>query len=183
MGWTSTHAFNYYKDGSINRKAECDTIFDRGDYTIVKSAVKGSTYYAALKNKNTQEISGMVCLTRTSTVDHFNFTYKEIWEDMGPGESNCPKSILDMLTPTQNQYANEWRQRCRNNLSKPNPQKLKIGTKIKFKTPSGTEYVLQKKAPSYGLKRNWWQVITENGNAIGLMKYPVKYLPDKFDIL
>ena len=48
MGWTSYHA-NYYKNGTIDRKRECDNYFDKGNCKILKSAMVGSTYYAAIK--------------------------------------------------------------------------------------------------------------------------------------
>lgn len=33
-------------------------------------------------------------------------------ESMGPYEDNCPKRILELLTPTDNKNANDWRERC-----------------------------------------------------------------------
>lgn len=53
MGWTSYHA-NYYKNnGDIDRKRECDAYFEeglnKGFYKIVRSTMKGSVYYAAVK--------------------------------------------------------------------------------------------------------------------------------------
>jgi hypothetical protein len=32
---------------------------------------------------------------------------------MGPCEAECPAAILDLLTPTDNAHATEWRKRCR----------------------------------------------------------------------
>ena len=53
MGWTSYNATHYSKNGSIDRKAECDSYFthglNRGFYEIVKSSMNGSVYYAAIK--------------------------------------------------------------------------------------------------------------------------------------
>lgn len=34
-------------------------------------------------------------------------------ETVGPRIDNCPEHILDLLTPTDQEWANEWRQRCR----------------------------------------------------------------------
>ena len=48
MGWTSYHA-SYYKNGTVDRKKECDDVFSKGDCKILKSAMVGSTYYAAIK--------------------------------------------------------------------------------------------------------------------------------------
>ena len=54
MGWTSYHATYYKRNGSIDRKAECDAYFleglNRGHYEVLKSAVVGSVCYAAVRN-------------------------------------------------------------------------------------------------------------------------------------
>lgn len=53
MGWTSYHATHYKKNGTIDRKAECDAYFmdglNAGHYRVVKSALVGSVYYAAIE--------------------------------------------------------------------------------------------------------------------------------------
>ena len=52
MGWTEYQASYFYKNGQINRKAECDAYFEeglnRGHYKVLKSTLKGSVYYAAV---------------------------------------------------------------------------------------------------------------------------------------
>jgi hypothetical protein len=60
-------------------------------------------------------------------------------EDMGPCEAECPKQIIDLLTPTESSIANEWRERCRKSLAfraemskKP---KLKPGQLVEFDAP------------------------------------------------
>jgi hypothetical protein len=37
-------------------------------------------------------------------------------ETMGPCESSCPERILKLLTPTDSDYAKEWRARCQKNI-------------------------------------------------------------------
>lgn len=49
----------------------------------------------------------------------FGFCEKHISEDMGPVESKCPKSILQILSPTESEYAREWRGRCWENIDNP----------------------------------------------------------------
>ena len=60
-------------------------------------------------------------------------------ETCGPYNCDCPKAILDLLTPTDSEWANKWRQACRETLAnkaKPNAlNKLPIGTVIKFIAP------------------------------------------------
>ena len=53
MGWTSYEA-NYYKNGRVDRKAECDAYFSRHGneehYKILKSSLRGTVYYAAIQD-------------------------------------------------------------------------------------------------------------------------------------
>jgi len=54
-------------------------------------------------------------------------------ETMGPREAECPAAILDLLTPTQSEYALDWRRRCREftawRASRP---KLRDGDRLTF---------------------------------------------------
>jgi hypothetical protein len=43
---------------------------------------------------------------------------KNMSEDMMPYYFDCPKSILDLLTKTDNEHSNEWRKRCYEQLEK-----------------------------------------------------------------
>jgi hypothetical protein len=129
MGWTTCNAKYYKNDGKVDRKAECDALYtwetDVKEISVVKSRMVGSVYYGAIrvhmKSGDIPDIvTGTVVLTNSGEYknDWFNFGYKSIGEDMGPTESNCPKSILDLLTPTDNEFAIAWRKRCRENLGK-----------------------------------------------------------------
>lgn len=54
MGWTGYMPTHFAKSGNINRKAECDAYFmeglNKGHFSVLKSVMKGSVYYAAVKN-------------------------------------------------------------------------------------------------------------------------------------
>ena len=130
MGWTSQHA-TYYKNGTVDRKAEMDTYFKGEDtvnkkyhYKTLKSAMVGSTYYAAIEKINNEtkerEVFALICLTSVNMSDYFNFSYKDMDETMGPNERKCPIGILNLLTPTDSQWANEWRNDCRKYHEKKN---------------------------------------------------------------
>lgn len=192
MGWTSYHA-EHYKNGKIDRKAECDAYFleglNRGYYDVLKSSMVGSTYYAAVKplkkyggkdeNGNTiaidipveeQRVFAVVFLTSTDRKDYFDFSYKDMSEDMGPYQCDCPKSILDLLSPTDNENANEWRKICyQNHEEKKNKKnntnstsRLPVGSVIKVTMPCRTtlykegDVVTLTKAYGYGRKRPSW---------------------------
>ena len=138
MGWSGTHAKFYKKKGYrtvVDAKAECDDLFahDHGRFKVLKSTMVGSVYYAAIqicknypegtteyKSENLVEIPeekretfGVVILTSVDMKDYFNFSYKEIDETMGPCEDHCPIGIIKLLTPTTSEWANQWRDRCR----------------------------------------------------------------------
>ena len=181
MGWTSYRVEPTYKNGKvfIDRKAECDGHFDKNRCKILKSVMVGSTYYAAVAVDN--EVIAAVTLTRVDNKEYCNFSYKGMDETMGPCEDNCPKGILDLLTPTDDEYANDQRKRCYENLKKkrdPNALgNLPIGSVIKYKGYDGKERTLIKCDAAYQFKRPWWKVVKEN-------KYvPAKYIASNYEVI
>ena len=195
MGWTESTAMFHNKDGSVNRKAECDYYFEgglnRGFYKLIASAMKGSTYYAAamplyeyVKNpdgtetkqpvpENERKVYGFVFLTY---VKKGRFGYKPMSEDMGPGESACPRSVLKHLSPTDNKWAQEWRERCEKNFSLERLGKLPIGTKIRF-TKGGRTITLQKHAAAYQFKKPFWM------NTDEFSYFSKKNIPGNYEIV
>ena len=156
MGWTWYRATHYYPNGGIDRRAECDAYFmeglNRGHYDVLKSTMVGKVYYAAVKKlkkydgcdekgewiysdlpPEEQKVFGAVFITSTLMKDYFNFGYKDMDESMGPGDCDCPKSIIALLSETDNLYALHWRQKCLERCNgKPSLGKLPIGTVIEF---------------------------------------------------
>lgn len=111
MGWTEYPATEWRK-GRINRRAECRKYFEGNEQwgTLLKDAMVGSTWYGAVKLTSTGEVFGMIMLT--SERDRYWFGYKEMDETCGPCHNDCPESILKLLSPTDNEFANKWRQAC-----------------------------------------------------------------------
>lgn len=177
MGWTSYHATHYKANGTIDKKAECDAYFmeglNRGHFEVLKSVMKGNTYYAAVQNKlrkidnhvykpiENGDVWAAIFLVGINNNDYYNFAYKDMDETCGPCYYDCPKSILNLLTPTDNEYANEWRTKCLEKAKQPKLSDLPIGTMIKFTDWSGKEHRVYKHAPSYQFKRPFW--IYEDG--------------------
>ena len=64
-----------------------------------------------------------VFLTRRAR-DEYDFGYKDMEESMGPYEAHCPKRIIDRAsplrntTPDENNFALNWRERCKRNRDK-----------------------------------------------------------------
>ena len=110
MGWTGIRN-TMVQDTSRSRRDLLDHEIETswGNYRVVKSAMKGSTYYGAIMHPNGY-VFGLVVLT---SVDGNEFCYKEMDESMGPYYYDCPATILNALDPTDNETSNEWRSRCR----------------------------------------------------------------------
>lgn len=161
MGWTFDHV-----SGKIDRRAEVDNLLtwtgkseERGEIAerVLKSAMRGSTYYGAVEHtdKNGKFVFAVVALTEVRNNDYFNFGTKIMDETMGPGQRNCPKTILDLLTETDSAFALEWRKNCRENLDRPSLAKIPIGAKIRFHA-FGQEYTAYKMAPNHQFKTAWF---------------------------
>ena len=154
MGWDFCHAKYYKTNGSVDRKAELDERFTWGDHKVIKSSMKGSVYYGAIDFGNGNVVAVIVL---TSGADrnnpYFNFGAKVMDETMHPLYYDCPKAILDLLTETDDWNANEWRDKCRQNLMADKwLSKLNIGDKIIW----CNERVLTKHAPAYQFKTWFW---------------------------
>lgn len=133
MGWTTCFTATEWKYVGgrrvVDRQKECDKMltWDAKDMDgnviavnrVIKSAMVGSTYYAAVERKKadgSREVWAAVFLTCGRSSDGTIWGYKDMDETMGPCEDRCPAKILALLSPTDSKYANEWRQRCRENL-------------------------------------------------------------------
>jgi hypothetical protein len=160
----------------------------------------GSVYYAAVQNlvrytgKDAdgspvyvkipdieRETWAAVFLTKTDARDYYNFCYKDMSEDMGPAEASCPASILRLLSPTDSEWANEWREKCRKHIDeKKNPNALSnlpVGTVIQYVRRSGETIELYKHPAAYQFKRPFWYC--ESGNYY----VPAKRIPDNYKVI
>ena len=136
-----------------------------------------------MKNPETEpekyRVFAAVVLTRTDTKEYYNFYYKDMDETCGPYECNCPKYILDMLSPTNNEYANKWREACYKNLKRDKNSlgKLPTGTVIKYTRHDGKEITLYKHEAGYQFKRPFWMLIDNSGYIAA------RYIPKNFEII
>lgn len=189
MGWTSYHA-EFYKNGTVDRKKEIDKLWTQKEsekypeLNVLKSRMIGSTYYAAIEEKEngiTKQIFAVVVLTSVNMKDYFNFSYKDMGESAGPYCYDCPKGILDLLTDTDNEYAIHWRNKCRENIHKKKEKLTKgtlpIGSIIRFKKYNGEVVVLEKMPSMYQFRRSWWYCADSN------TYFPLGHIPDKFEII
>lgn len=111
MGWTAGHFQGTYT-------ARAAIAFGLGEEfapRTVEAVCCGATIYAAIRSPDGCGVAGLVLLTERR--NGLLFT-KPILENMGPAEDGCPASILDLLTPTDNEAARDWRQRCWNRIGR-----------------------------------------------------------------
>ena len=73
-------------------------------------------YYRGYKTDD-GDIFAMVLAVDTSDLRSNHQIYWRLdTEFVGPIYNHCPAALLKLLSPTECEYANEWRQRCRQNL-------------------------------------------------------------------
>lgn len=128
MGWVHCFDGRRKPDGTVDRRFECDRICtwecrdEDGNVTtsgrVLKSAMVGSTYYAAVQNHKGDVWAAVFLTCGRTRHDGTAWGYKDMDETMGPCEAKCPASVLALLTPTDSGNANEWRERCRQNIAK-----------------------------------------------------------------
>ncbi len=193
MGWTSYHA-THYKNGKVNRKAECDAYFteglNEGFYRLEKSTMIGSVYYAAVTGlkrynegkkedvpKDEQHTFGVVFLTSVDSKDYYNFSYKDMDETCGPFCYDCPESILKLLSPTTSEFAQKWRDGCRKHRKlRKALNDLPVGSVIEFERVDGTKRYV-KHAPAFQFKKPFWY------NPEGHSYIPNKNIPDGYCVI
>ena len=112
MGWSGVH-FDEKIRTAKEKKMAMDYEVNDGLNEVIKSSMVGNVYYAAVKKLKTGEVYGLVGLVRVKNTDFINFRYKLISDIEGPVEAKCPRSILALLSPTDNELANNWRNRCK----------------------------------------------------------------------
>jgi hypothetical protein len=116
MGWTYTNKDKHVSAGEYIKSELLVWNNPDAKYTLLDGGVvKFRTYYGAVERidlkTNERRVFAVVILLNYAKGYH-NFGYKDMDESCGPVESNCPERILKLLTPTDSEYANEWRQRC-----------------------------------------------------------------------
>lgn len=94
---------------------------------IIDFALRSNAAYAAIRRDGKVEAAVIKYNKEGDSI-----TTKVMHECEMPYYFDCPKRILNKLSPTLNQHAIEWRERCKAKASK---ARLKIGQKIKLDKP------------------------------------------------
>lgn len=132
---------------------------------VLRSSMVGQVYYAAVQSYEAagpKSVFAVVCLTRWNPKarDGHIFGYKDMDESCGPYEAQCPARILDLLTEPANDYAREWREKCRARLRLTERKLPKSGDRLIFAEPirftdgfEGREFVVVRRQRAILLQR------------------------------
>jgi hypothetical protein len=107
---------------------------------IVADGISGATYYAAVRDNEDLghghgHVWAFVAVTRRAA-GYWNFGYKDMDETMGPWDAEAPARVLDVLSPTGDDTALEWRARCRaHNACQAFARRVRPGTRLRFLEP------------------------------------------------
>jgi NDP-sugar pyrophosphorylase family protein len=103
-------------------------------YTYLEMFYKAPAIYAAIE-KTCKETGQSEVFAEVIKISRHNgmICYKPMSESMFPYYFDCPAKILDMLTPTDNEESNKWREGCRENLKKARERKnIAPGYKLRY---------------------------------------------------
>lgn len=142
MGWLYT---TRYGGESLKDFFQRQLGFDKGDgnygrvldCAVVKLRTAYLAYERGYADGRETRIVGIVCLIDPKGDHSFSIGYKDMDESEGPYMAECPRRILDRLTPCENDehYAIAWRAKCYANLEQAASLKLTAGDVIKFGEP------------------------------------------------
>ena len=157
MGWISTYKPKgepildfFARKGVFTWSEDCPNT-----YRVLDSAlVNMRTFYAAIEQVN-KETGRRIVWAAIVLVRHYpkdpchNISWKDMDEGCGSYETNCPERILKLLTPTDNEYALDWRAACWTNIEKRKARRqLPSGTVLKY-----GNYVLTVEGPALRPRR------------------------------
>lgn len=119
MGWL----FGYYE-----RRTLIEHLVNGNGVKTLKHFLSGNNLWCVHEHDG-QRWACLYLLRGSPKVknDPYNWGYKDVCESMGPNEISFPYTWLDLLTPTDSKYANEWRARVKARGEK--LQKATVGSK------------------------------------------------------
>jgi hypothetical protein len=140
MGWTFTNKGGLTTKEFFEREFNHDKPEEGRSGKVIACHATWTVAYLAYETLSPKgrQVVGVVCLLQhvPRALDGYTFGYKDMSEEDGPCESKCPKTILDMLTPTTSEYALQWRKRCQERIDKrAKAPKVKKGEWVKFTHP------------------------------------------------
>jgi len=134
MGWTFSHMEKGQVGEHFRKALTWET--DTSSNVLIKGGLKAfKAYYGAIettiKATGEKRIWAYVGAVKWAPHDYNNFGLKDMDETCGPYYFDCPKSILNLLTPTDNEHAKDWRKTCWEKINN-KPKKINNGDIIKL---------------------------------------------------
>lgn len=120
MGWLTFHETRSAKQFFTDMYAD-----EKGCELLDIAIVGFRTAFLAIRDKEKNYVYCQTYMLHRAPKDYYNFGYKPISEFCGPNTDNCPKRIIDLLTPIEEiakicpefgedslKWAKNWRERC-----------------------------------------------------------------------
>lgn len=123
MGWTEEPM----RGKNVNEHFE--SVFSDMDFVSKGFTKRGSEYYRAFQDEEGKIHALVILFSRKRN----NICWKSETDSVGPVVYNCPAEILNMLSPTDNEYSNNWRRKCREKYWR--NKELNEGVRIRMKQP------------------------------------------------
>jgi len=149
MGWTYTYRGSTPVKQFLADHVNCEN--EHAKWLILDIAiVKMRTAYMAVEIIRRDKETGQLDMTTRKVVafvflldyrpsdPDYDMGYKDMDESMGPCASECPERILNLLTPTDHEYALAWRQRCRDSIGRRRSGSARIRSSKPGRFPSRT---------------------------------------------
>lgn len=84
---------------------------------VIDHKVVNSVLYAAVEFPGEGVSAVIVPYEMVKRGREYELLYNIMSETVGPVERKCPLKILNLLDPTEHEYAKNWRDRCKENAS------------------------------------------------------------------
>ena len=139
MGWTfiqkPSNVKDYIANDLLTWSNDLPTTYRVLDVKIVKMREAYAAVESVHKETGKRDVFAVIFLLDYRKDDYYDFGYKDMDETCGPYARNCPVSILNLLTETDNEHALEWRAACRKNAAHKAPtfgQKFTLKRALNF---------------------------------------------------
>jgi len=109
MGWVHTRRVPWVDDEQFIKER-----ITGDNYVLLGIAKTKDAFYLAIHHIRTpDQVFAEIIQYEWYDDGDLNFLYKDMSENCGPQQDDCPIAILDLLSPTDNKYALDWRTICR----------------------------------------------------------------------
>ena len=117
MGWFYEEAQYFKENGEVDLIKEALGDKENPNAQLINGVVY--TTSTRIDKDGNKVVGGLVVITDIDEEDgRLLIGTNYLPEYCGPAPAECPENILKLLTPTSDEYANEWRKRCWDNIKR-----------------------------------------------------------------